>query len=124
MLMVHVASNNIFCVTGIGSMSISNALGANTLDILICLGGPWLIKTLLPLEIGGGPITLETRGLAFNCLCLIVSVVILNIVTYSNSFHMNRTFGIICLISYFAFITLLILSDMNILFNFGASVCS
>ncbi|XP_065221542.1 sodium/potassium/calcium exchanger 4-like [Planococcus citri] len=109
---------------GIGSMSISNALGASTLDILLCLGGPWLMKTLLPVEIGGGPITLETRGLTFNCLCLIVSVVTLNIVTYCNSFHMNRVYGFICLLCYFIFVTLLILSDMNILFNFGTNACS
>lgn len=104
-------------------MTISNALGANTLDILICLGGPWLVKTLLPANIGGGAITLETRGLAFNCLCLIISVVILNIVTYANSFHMNRMYGFICLLSYFAFIILLICTDMNLIFDFGTSVC-
>lgn len=108
---------------GVGSMTVSNALGANTLDILICLGGPWLIKTLLPLQIGGGAILLETTGLTFNCICLIVSVVILNIITFGNSFNMNRLYGSLCLICYFIFITIIILTDLNIIFNFGFKTC-
>lgn len=104
-------------------MTVSNALGANTLDILICLGGPWLIKTLLPLQIGGGAILLETTGLTFNCICLIVSVVILNIITFGNSFNMNRLYGSLCLICYFIFITIIILTDLNIIFNFGFKTC-
>ncbi|XKL60420.1 hypothetical protein PGB90_007477 [Kerria lacca] len=109
---------------GVGSMTVSNALGANTLDILIGLGGPWLFKTLLPRELGGGPIVLETSGLTFNCVCLIVSVILLNTITSMNSFNMNRLYGVFCLIFYFVFIILLILTDMNIIFTFGKSICS
>ncbi len=105
-------------------MTISNALGANSLDILICLGGPWLLKTLLPLDMGGGPIALETAGLAFNCLCLIISVIVLNIITYANGFFMNRSYGFFCLICYFVAIVLLILTDLGIIFNFKNQNCS
>lgn len=31
-------------VSGHGSMGISNSIGSNTFDILLCLGLPWLIK--------------------------------------------------------------------------------
>lgn len=105
-------------------MTISNALGANTLDILICLGGPWLVKTLLPVQAGGGPIKMESSSLAFNCICLIVSVVILNVITVANSFNMNRLYGSLCLICYFSLIIVLILTDLNVLFNFGHNYCS
>lgn len=31
---------------GHGTMGISNSIGSNTFDILLCLGLPWLIKSL------------------------------------------------------------------------------
>lgn len=38
---------------GHGSMGISNSIGSNTFDILLCLGLPWLIKAaLIPTEPG------------------------------------------------------------------------
>jgi Ca2+/Na+ antiporter len=36
----HVARN------GVGDMAVSNALGSNVFDILLCLGLPWVIKTI------------------------------------------------------------------------------
>lgn len=36
-------------LTGHGSMGISNSIGSNTFDILLCLGLPWFIKaTFMP----------------------------------------------------------------------------
>lgn len=41
------------CFAGHGSMGISNSIGSNTFDILLCLGLPWLIKaSLTPAEPG------------------------------------------------------------------------
>ena len=37
----HVARN------GLGDMAVSNALGSNIFDILLCLGLPWLIKSTI-----------------------------------------------------------------------------
>jgi len=37
----HVARN------GVGDMAVSNALGSNVFDILLCLGLPWVIKTTI-----------------------------------------------------------------------------
>ena len=31
---------------GLGDMAVSNAIGSNIFDVLICLGAPWLVKTL------------------------------------------------------------------------------
>lgn len=36
-------------------MGISNSLGSNTFNILLCLGFPWLIKTLIAPTISGQP---------------------------------------------------------------------
>ncbi|KAL4107645.1 hypothetical protein QTP88_017958 [Uroleucon formosanum] len=99
---------------GEGSMSISNALGANTLDILLCLGLPWFIKCLMPISMNGGPILMETNDLFFNCICLIISVIVLNIAAAANGFKMYKTFGIICLIGHVCIITIFIISGLNV----------
>lgn len=40
-------SSVVVTAQGYGSMGISNSIGSNTFDILLCLGLPWLIKTLI-----------------------------------------------------------------------------
>jgi Ca2+/Na+ antiporter len=49
-------------------MAISNAIGSNVFDILICLGVPWLFRT-----IGGDYITVKSKGnLEMNLYSLIL----------------------------------------------------
>lgn len=108
---------------GEGSMSISNALGANTLDILLCLGLPWFIKSLMPASMNGGPVHMETNDLFFNCICMIISVVVLNIAAAANGFKMYKIFGIICLVGHVAIITVFIISGLNVAKNPANKQC-
>lgn len=94
-------------------MSISNALGGNTLDILLCLGLPWLIKSLLPASMNGGPVVMESSDLFFNCMCMIGSVFILNLAAAANGFKMYRIFGVICLVGHVVIITTFIIVGLN-----------
>lgn len=110
-------------ISGVGSMSISNALGANTLDILLCLGFPWFIKTLLPSSLKGGPIHLESGSNVFNCFCLIASVVALIAISAINSFTMNKIMGIMSLVAYVIFITVIILTGLGMLFSSVLPTC-
>lgn len=96
-------------------MSISNTLGANTLDILLSLGMPWLIKSALPSSVGGGPIVLSTGDLMFNCVGLVSSVIILNIIAAANHYRMNRIFGVSCLLSYFGIIISFVIVSLGII---------
>lgn len=48
-------SSVIVTAQGYGSMGISNTIGSNTFDILLCLGLPWLVKTLIVPTIAGRP---------------------------------------------------------------------
>lgn len=48
-------SSVIVTAQGYGSMGISNSIGSNTFDILLCLGLPWFIKTLIVPTISGQP---------------------------------------------------------------------
>lgn len=45
---------------GHGDMAVSNAIGSNVFDILICLGVPWLIGCLLVNK--NGVIKVKSRG--------------------------------------------------------------
>ncbi|CAH0385573.1 unnamed protein product [Bemisia tabaci] len=122
--MPEAVSSVINARNGVGSMSLSNALGANTLDILLCLGLPWFIKTLLPATMGGGPIPMDSPGLTFNCGCLIISVVVLIVAALLNGHRMNRVFGVICLVMYTTFIAVTVLAGMNIIFQTEQDVCT
>lgn len=100
-------------------MSLSNTLGANTLDILLSLGVPWFIKCVIPTSWGGGAVRLFTSDLPFNCLGLILSVVLLNVISASTGYRMNHIFGLCCLVSYLGVSVLLILVGMDIVTIFG-----
>lgn len=102
----------------VGSMSICNTLGANTLDILLSLGMPWFVKTVIISGlIGGKPgiVRTSSMGLEFNCVGLAGSVIYLNAVAFLNSYKMNRLFGFFCLLGYFTVITVFILADYKII---------
>ncbi|KAL5242559.1 hypothetical protein ACI65C_009969 [Semiaphis heraclei] len=99
---------------GEGSMSISSALGSNTMDILLCLGLPWFVKCSLPTTMNGGPVTLQTDTLFFNCICMIVSVVILNVAAAISGYKMHKPFGVMCLVGQVVVIAALIINGLNV----------
>ena len=41
-------------------MAVSNAIGSNVFDILLCLGLPWFLKTVITDP--GSVVTVESRG--------------------------------------------------------------
>lgn len=104
-------------------MSISNALGANTLDIVLCLGLPWLVKTLLPATLNGGPITIISQGMAYNNTAQLGCVMVLFIAASVNKYNLNRTLGFICLALYFIFIMFTILVELNVIPISSRNVC-
>lgn len=94
-------------------MIISSALGSNTMDILLCLGLPWLVKSLLPASMNGGPIRLETDSLFFNCMCMFASVVVLNAVAAVSGFKLHKPFGFLCLVGLIVVIAVLIINQFK-----------
>ncbi|XP_060867695.1 sodium/potassium/calcium exchanger 1-like isoform X2 [Metopolophium dirhodum] len=99
---------------GEGSMSISSALGSNTMDILLCLGLPWFVKCSLPTSMNGGPVTLQTDTLFFNCMCMIASVVVLNVAAAISGYKMHKPFGVMCLVAQMVVIAALIINGLNV----------
>ncbi|XP_014294155.1 sodium/potassium/calcium exchanger 5 isoform X2 [Halyomorpha halys] len=98
---------------GIGSMTISNALGGNTLDILLSLGLPWFIKTLLPADLGGGPVKIESRSVVYNNAAQLACVALLFISAACNKFKMDARLGWTCLVLYSLFIAFIVAVEID-----------
>jgi len=71
---------------GLGDMAVSNAVGSNVFDILVCLGVPWLLKTAIN---KGQPVQVYSEGMAG---CLFVSFFFFFLSFFLSSFF-NFTFN-------------------------------
>ena len=87
---------------GLGDMAVSNAIGSNIFDVLICLGAPWLVKTLFLQP--GEPAAIVHKGLLYSAVILIAPVLFLILLCHYNCWRMDRRFGLILLAWYFLII--------------------
>ncbi|EFN77187.1 sodium/potassium/calcium exchanger 4 [Harpegnathos saltator] len=104
---------------GNGNMGMSNTLGANTLDILMCLGLPWLIKTSMT----GKSVHIVSGALSYSVLSIIVCVIIFYTVVAMCRYQLNKTVGVICLILYAIFLVFAILVELNVFFHANLPMC-
>jgi len=54
---------------GLGDMAVSNAVGSNVFDILVCLGLPWFIQTAMIQP--GSHVNVTSRGIEDLLVCLV-----------------------------------------------------
>ncbi|KAK6185112.1 hypothetical protein SNE40_007418 [Patella caerulea] len=106
---------------GLGDMAVSNAVGSNVFDILICLGVPWLLQTgaLNP----GGIVTVYSEGLTYSSLTLLSTVAFLLISTHLNGWKLDKKFGAILLVVYILYTSLACLYELNIFGYFHPEEC-
>lgn len=72
-------------------MGISNSLGSNTFDILLCLGLPWLIKaSFLPTSAGHHFVRINSRGLEYSAISLLSTLLLLYTTFAINKFRLDR----------------------------------
>ncbi|GFG35540.1 hypothetical protein Cfor_08276 [Coptotermes formosanus] len=104
-------------LTGHGSMGISNSIGSNTFDILLCLGLPWLIKaSFLPTTEGQHFVGINSRGLEYSAISLLSTLLLLYATFSCNKFQLDRKVGQACLIMYGMFLVLASLIELNVFF--------
>jgi len=106
---------------GHGDMAVSNAIGSNVFDILMCLGIPWFLQTAV-IE-PGSEVKVLHKGILYSTLTLFSTVVFLILASHSNGWKMDRKFGIILLIWYFVVMAFASLYETNILGNFNPVEC-
>lgn len=102
-----------------GDMAMSNTLGANTLDILFCLGLPWTIKVLL----SGKNVQIQSGAIAYSVLAIIICVVGFYAVTAYYGFKLNKKVGLACLVMYTIYLIIAILLELNTFFFVNWPMC-
>ncbi|XP_060066066.1 sodium/potassium/calcium exchanger 3-like [Ylistrum balloti] len=106
---------------GYGDMAISNSIGSNVFDVLVCLGIPWLVNTAAFKN--GEPLKISSVGLTYSALTLLSTVVFLGVAVFLAKWKLGRTFGIVCLVAYVLVITLSCLYELNVFGSFNLPPC-
>ncbi|XP_058454190.1 probable sodium/potassium/calcium exchanger CG1090 [Malaya genurostris] len=96
---------------GYGDMAVSNAVGSNVFDILICLGLPWFIQTAIIKP--GSHVNVISKGLIYSTLSLLSTVVFLLFATHLNGWKLDKRLGIVLMVWYLFFITMASLYELN-----------
>ncbi|KAJ0170926.1 hypothetical protein K1T71_013698 [Dendrolimus kikuchii] len=106
---------------GYGDMAVSNAVGSNVFDILVCLGLPWFIQTAIIHP--GSYVRVISKGLVYSTLSLFSTVVFLVLATHANGWKLDRKYGAVLMVWYLLFITLASLYELNVFGSFNNPDC-
>ncbi|XP_001605211.2 probable sodium/potassium/calcium exchanger CG1090 isoform X1 [Nasonia vitripennis] len=106
---------------GLGDMAVSNAVGSNVFDILVCLGLPWFIQTAMIQP--GSHVNVTSRGLTYSTLSLLSTVVFLVVATHFNGWKLDRRYGVVLMIWYLIFIVLASLYELNVFGQMNPPSC-
>ncbi|XP_053684760.1 sodium/potassium/calcium exchanger 5-like [Sabethes cyaneus] len=117
-------SSVIVAKQGHGSMGISNSIGSNTFDILLCLGLPWFIKAAFsPIQPGHHWVGINSAGLEYSAISLLSTLLMLYVAFSWNKFKLDRRVGNACLIMYAVFLILASLIELNVFFPVNLPTC-
>ncbi|XP_019872929.1 sodium/potassium/calcium exchanger 3 isoform X2 [Aethina tumida] len=117
-------SSVIVAKQGHGSMGISNSIGSNTFDILLCLGLPWFIKaTFMPTIAGKHWVGINSAGIEYSAISLLSSLLMLYVAFALNKFKLDKKVGRICLLMYAIFLILASLIELNAFFRVNLPTC-
>jgi Ca2+/Na+ antiporter len=120
----YVLHNLSYSVTGHGSMGISNSIGSNTFNILLCLGLPWLIKcSFLPAVEGQHYVGIHSSGIGFSAISLLSALLLLYTTFLFSKFKLDRKVGVIFLCMYAVFLTISTLIELNTFVIVNLPVC-
>ncbi|KAG5896875.1 hypothetical protein JTB14_033516 [Gonioctena quinquepunctata] len=117
-------SSVIVAKQGHGSMGISNSIGSNTFDILLCLGLPWFIKaTFMPTIAGKHWVGINSAGIEYSAISLLSTLLMLYVAFALNKFQLDKKVGRACLLMYAVFLILASLIELNVFFRVNLPTC-
>ena len=90
----EVISGIIVTRKGKGEMAISNSIGSNVFDILICLGLPWFIQTVI-IQNTNETVRIFSKGIFYSSAILMSTVLMLIISFILNKWKLNKKLGIL-----------------------------
>lgn len=105
-------------------MGISNSIGSNVFDVLLCLGLPWFVKSaIMPTIPGEHSVKINSQGLVYSSVSLFSTLFVLYVSLACNKFKLNRGIGITCLITYAIFLVFASVIELNIFFVVNLPIC-
>lgn len=106
---------------GDGDMAVSNTVGSNVFDILLCLGVPWLLKTTV-VELNS-TVKVISGSILYTSISLFGTVFVTVLLVSVNRWRLNKCLGVLFLLLYIAFISVATLFELNIFGDFNLPVC-
>lgn len=96
---------------GFGDMAVSNAVGSNVFDILVCLGLPWCIQTCFIKP--GSSVQVYSKGLVYSTCMLLSTVAILLLSIQCNKWRLDKKVSFLFMVVYLTFLLLASLYELN-----------
>lgn len=105
---------------GRGGIGVSQSLGANSLAILMALGVPWFVRTMVDgAGYMGAFVNIYSYGIEFTIISLLLAVLLLYVVFACTKYRLKKIVGAYLLVIYVILISFAILVEMDILFPSG-----
>ncbi|XP_077433569.1 sodium/potassium/calcium exchanger 3 isoform X2 [Vanacampus margaritifer] len=87
---------------GMGDMAVSNSVGSNIFDVLLGLGFPWALRTLIVSY--GSVVTINSKGLIYSVILLLASVILTVLCVHLNHWKLDRRLGFWLMLLYAIFL--------------------
>ena len=100
-------------------MAVSQALGSNVFDILLGLGLPWTIKSLM----GGELIKVKSVGMLISCFVTFILAIVVLVVLYFKKFILGRKIGLALLITYAVYLIASVLTELFLYKDYALPIC-
>ncbi|XP_074092370.1 sodium/potassium/calcium exchanger 4 [Macrotis lagotis] len=106
---------------GLGDMAVSNTIGSNVFDILVGLGIPWGLQTMVINY--GSTVTINSKGLVYSVVLLLGSVALTVLGIHLNKWRLDKKLGIYVLVLYAIFLCFSIMIEFNVFTFVNLPMC-
>ncbi|XP_011939123.1 PREDICTED: sodium/potassium/calcium exchanger 4 isoform X5 [Cercocebus atys] len=110
-----------FSMPGLGDMAVSNTIGSNVFDILVGLGVPWGLQTMVVNY--GSTVKINSRGLVYSVVLLLGSVALTVLGIHLNKWQLDRKLGVYVLVLYAIFLCFSIMIEFNVFTFVNLPMC-
>ncbi|KAM7158656.1 sodium/potassium/calcium exchanger 4 isoform 2-T2 [Molossus nigricans] len=106
---------------GLGDMAVSNTIGSNVFDILVGLGIPWGLQTMVINY--GSTVKINSRGLVYSVVLLLGSVALTVLGIHLNKWRLDWKLGVYVLVLYAIFLCFSIMIEFNVFTFVNLPMC-
>ncbi|MGH0173349.1 UNVERIFIED_CONTAM: hypothetical protein FKN15_078392 [Acipenser sinensis] len=110
-----------FSIPGLGDMAVSNTIGSNVFDILIGLGLPWGLQTMVVHY--GSVVKINSRGLVYSVVLLLGSVGLTVMAVHINKWKLDKKLGVYVLVLYAVFLSFSVMIEFNVFTFVNLPMC-